>query len=1774
MSTELYQLDEETVTSEYVDALFGELKKFLLLKNPGHCQRVDYLPLRVNEKLGQRLSMDADLVNSKIICRVITNKTVAIEPWEVSGSGAVAFREDATYGRIKVFCALFPAGIRLAEEDSLNIATFKTDDAASFNIERTLRDHLFGKVNQVSEAERQIFLKVLNNEVVRSRPVISLMRYVLAVLGQGTASSQMVNWELAGAYLYELNMIPDFGLSDVNYAVQLARNAACAGILMNGEKTLAANINLLAEKQGMADEALRRVLTIYLSERNTLKPETWLPPICYEETIRNKLSFDCWKFSDITTGIKLELKPLQDPKKPEKVAKGLSFQNGILVNDGKKPVQISWTIIPPNPPEIASFRVTVIRNGADGSETDVIVPQSVPSKRKSFMVPIADNNLDIDEKCIVRIRIQALTKGGTPILDAADDSEEFWVQNGEEIIDGGTSERGKRLRHICEHFFQATYKTGKIYEVRSQGWDPKRSNIYSVRLSNNERGDLVLNPLLIEVERFILANPNNLGALEVNAVNRRRAELTDFRPISLSPAVNKFANNFYQARAELFSIIQEQDQGNGVIAIVNLHNHTDLVIAYIEEYFGMLAKLAEKIQLTSGPGSINALLHDYTAIMRIDTVFMTVGPNNDPMEVVLLAPTHPLKLLWFYQFETFVNRWVERMKGKAPAEIMQLLDQNSLEKLVNLNIPNVVAWNQGRVFINTDNIDLFWSILPSATVSDLRTSVNAALQLLGAAGRQVIISTVTPKQIADKMERYLCHHPYVRTLKVNVINPGDGMLLLEAIKHLLIKEIYKDLNFDIKFFSPAGTRSQLVGNAFDDLMEQRDDEDWVSGRTLSEIEERLLSPNENPLYPKLIYAKHVITELLGDKTGRFDAHLSFIIDYFGTTVATRTHDSEIGSSSLYNLLAEYVTDYARGHSTATWSRMIAPNQCPDLATDGNTLRLYKNHDLFSHLSSCFFDWGKSIEKYGTVQLELTDAGGKHHLRMLRTVHEISDWVFTIDRNFGIEYYDDPVKGPGLGESGGYLIDYTPEFLDAVSHRLIISTHHQHEIESILRLGFSKLLYPGNEDETGSISSYTIANVLKVLKSVSGKLALKLINNPNQAQEVIGLALTRLALGKQGRLTGKVLIPLDSHLNLFYQTPKDLENGELSLKRTDLMLVELKGRKMHVNLIEVKNRVYTSPAEQLELHNAIREKNKNSEAHFRANFLGSEQNKRFDSEIKNKELCNILMFYFERARRYGLFAGESLAPNSGVVNSEKEFMKGLEAVIAGNCDISFGHEGFIINGSAAYGIEQSTVHENDIYRIGRQGIRELLGLMFEDSEAELRDLFDETRDMPVTEEKSDQVLSAINAEVSAMPEAKATGAERITSVSPSETTAHPQETTSVTPKSESTTPGAKSGEIKPEEHKEKSTSLQEINIYLGMNVTTGKEEFWNPHTITPRRLTNQHILVVGKSGSGKSETTKALIYELAQQGVPSIIFDYQGEYAHGDFHKLVKPQVFNVMNGLPINPFELPIDPHIGKRIQPVEMVFRLADTLNTVFSGSGDIQLGILREAIEECYVQQGFDMHDTSTWDNQPPTIEMLGAVLDKWVGDRGSQVRNLQVRLQPLFKSGMFRKDHASFSFNDLFKKTSVILMTSGIKDLMLAASRFLLEKIYGAMLMAGLSKVLRVMVCVDEAHKLCGDDTITSLIKEARKYGLGLILSSQETRDFHPSIFANTGTLICLALEDVDATKMSLHLGITDKTQQKIAKDLILSQENGRALIRSQHFLPYAQVQMQSFEDRIPK
>ncbi len=136
------------------------------------------------------------------------------------------------------------------------------------------------------------------------------------------------------------------------------------------------------------------------------------------------------------------------------------------------------------------------------------------------------------------------------------------------------------------------------------------------------------------------------------------------------------------------------------------------------------------------------------------------------------------------------------------------------------------------------------------------------------------------------------------------------------------------------------------------------------------------------------------------------------------------------------------------------------------------------------------------------------------------------------------------------------------------------------------------------------------------------------------------------------------------------------------------------------------------------------------------------------------------------------------------------------------------------------------------------------------------------------------------------------------------------------------------------------------------------------------------------------------------------------------------------------------------------------------------------------------------------------------------------------------------------------------------MVAVSRFVLQKIYATMLSRGPSSRLCVFAVVDEAHKLSYDETLTELIREARKYGVGILLASQSVKDFDRIVFDMVGTKVALQLEGDDAKVMAENLGLTDKNERDMARAMILHQPPHRALVRRNHFEPYIQADITPF------
>ena len=121
---------------------------------------------------------------------------------------------------------------------------------------------------------------------------------------------------------------------------------------------------------------------------------------------------------------------------------------------------------------------------------------------------------------------------------------------------------------------------------------------------------------------------------------------------------------------------------------------------------------------------------------------------------------------------------------------------------------------------------------------------------------------------------------------------------------------------------------------------------------------------------------------------------------------------------------------------------------------------------------------------------------------------------------------------------------------------------------------------------------------------------------------------------------------------------------------------------------------------------------------------------------------------------------------------------------------------------------------------------------------------------------------------------------------------------------------------------------------------------------------------------------------------------------------------------------------------------------------------------------------------------------------------------------------------------------------------------------MLAKGPTHEMRVFAIVDEAYKLSYEETLTELIREARKYGVGVLLASQSVKDFDRVVFDMVGTKIALQLEGDDAKVMTGNLGLVEKQERDIARQFILNQAPHVALVRSNHFEPYIQVELTPF------
>ena len=249
---------------------------------------------------------------------------------------------------------------------------------------------------------------------------------------------------------------------------------------------------------------------------------------------------------------------------------------------------------------------------------------------------------------------------------------------------------------------------------------------------------------------------------------------------------------------------------------------------------------------------------------------------------------------------------------------------------------------------------------------------------------------------------------------------------------------------------------------------------------------------------------------------------------------------------------------------------------------------------------------------------------------LRELHRLCDWVITLDRNAGIEYFDSPRDNKEIYDA--YVIDCVPEREDLGCLQLITSTSNLEEVRNLLDRAL---------DQMGLSHSRRNAEFLmEHLKALSGRLAIRLTGQKAPTSELLALALCHANCRTDSEnsdcwvsLENGFIIPVDDVRDLLPPLAAEDSNGDEKESRPDLIYVSTVPRKgLLFRFIEVKYRRHLRVARNPEVLQEIREQVESLRKRWDEWYCQSDACSSFRA-IRRAKLARVLRFYADKARRH-------------------------------------------------------------------------------------------------------------------------------------------------------------------------------------------------------------------------------------------------------------------------------------------------------------------------------------------------------------------------------------------------------------------------------------------------------------------------------------------------------------------------------------------------------------
>lgn len=167
----------------------------------------------------------------------------------------------------------------------------------------------------------------------------------------------------------------------------------------------------------------------------------------------------------------------------------------------------------------------------------------------------------------------------------------------------------------------------------------------------------------------------------------------------------------------------------------------------------------------------------------------------------------------------------------------------------------------------------------------------------------------------------------------------------------------------------------------------------------------------------------------------------------------------------------------------------------------------------------------------------------------------------------------------------------------------------------------------------------------------------------------------------------------------------------------------------------------------------------------------------------------------------------------------------------------------------------------------------------------------------------------------------------------------------------------------------------------------------------------------------------------------------------------------------------------------------------------------------------------------------------------DSSDVLKSVVDRLENLNAIGIFRSTPPPFSPRSPIWHYDIKALSDDEARLFVT---FRLESIFANAIQRGQQSEVMEMVVIDEAHLYISDDAdniLNKLIKEARKYGISVVLASQSPRHFSDDLLAGVAVRVILGVDKFYWPDLTRKLGIEEKALNFIVpkKRLIVQMKN---------------------------